>query len=135
MPTYTITTDEDADKIAELVRSLDLSKPWSVEIKRRVKNRSHQQNALYWKWLSIIGDHLGYERDELHDYFRERFLAVDYLEILGEQVKRLTRTSGRDFTPAMMADYMDRIERLAAQELGILLPHPEDDHYQTISGM
>lgn len=136
MPTYTITTDKDAERIAELVRGLSTeNKAWDVVVRKHVKSVSDPQRKLYWSCVTILGNELGYDKDEMHDALREKFLPVEEVEILGVIRKRLTSTSARDFGVSRMSAYIDDIYRFAAQELGILLPHPEDDHYQTISGM
>jgi len=100
--------------------------PWELIIKRYVKKRSLPQNSLMWDWYTIIGNEIGYEKDEVHDVLREKFLPWHEVEVCGIKRKVLTSTSSEDFTTAMMAEYLDKIDRFANQELGIRLPHPED---------
>ncbi len=134
MTKYVIHDRAMAERVASLVAGLDLKKPWSVEVKRYVKQRTLPANNLYWRWLSIIGDHLGYDKDEMHDVMREKFLPVEVVEVCGVRRKKLTSTSDPGFTTADMSAYMDRIDRFAAQELGILLPHPEDQWHEQQQG-
>ena len=131
---YKIADPLQARRVGALVAGLSPdSGPWEVVIKKWRKQRTLSQNALYWKWLEIIGGEVGEDKDELHDIFREKFLPWEIVEVCGVKKKRLTRTSDPDFVTNHMAAYMTHIERFANTELGILLPHPEDDHYQTIS--
>lgn len=127
---YLVNTPEKAYQIACLVHGLNTSREWEVIIKPYQKKRSDRQNGLYWIWIGIIADDLGYEKDDLHDILRERFLPVRREVILGIERKRLTSTSSRDFTTQMMAEYMANIERFAAQEFGILLPRSDDDYHR-----
>lgn len=130
---YVISSRDQAARVGALVGALSVAgRPWQVTIEPFVKRRTLPQNALYWQWLTIIGDAIGYDKDEMHDVFREKFLPVEYREVLGVMRKVLTSTSSEDFTTAHMSEYMNHIERFAAQELGILLPHPEDEWLESV---
>ena len=130
---YRIANKATAERVAELVRGLNVDgKQWTVTVKRYQKQRSLAQNALMWKWYTIIGNHLGYDKDEMHDVLREKFLPWELVEVCGVQRKKLTSTSGPSFTVAMEAEYLSAIDRFAAQELGLLLPHPEDEFYESL---
>lgn len=59
------------------LQNLNPLKEWKVTIEPHTKNRSNQQNALMWKWISIISDHTGYHPDELHEGFKRNFIGVD----------------------------------------------------------
>lgn len=130
MQDYRISNVHLAHRVADLVRSLNCEgKQWVVTIKRYRKQRTLPQNALMWKWYTIIGNELGYTKDEMHDVLREKFLPWEEVEICGVKKKKLTSTSDPSFTTTMEAEYLNHIDRFAAQELGILLPHPEDNSY------
>jgi hypothetical protein len=119
-----------------------------VVIREHKKNRSANQNSLYWKWLTILSDELGHTKDELHFIYRRKYLTrifirddkgyadmaesltfildsgyADCAEDIRDQVIRLTSTT--QCNTAQMTEYMTDIERAAA-DLGIGLPHPED---------
>lgn len=127
---YLVANIHMAHRVADLVRDLNCDgKQWDVEIKPHKKQRSVRANNLYWKWLTIIGDEIGYTKDELHDVFREKFLPVTEVEVFGVRRHVLTSTSDPDFTTDKMSAYMHHIDRFAAQDLGIMLPRPEDDAY------
>lgn len=48
--------------------------PLEVVIRPYKASRSQQQNALYWKWLTIIADEIGDTKDALHEQMKRRFL-------------------------------------------------------------
>lgn len=104
--------------------NLNKDKQWEITIEPYKHKRSNRQNRLYWEWLTIIGKEIGYDKEELHDIFRRKFLPVNEVEVLGVTHHKLTSTSCKAFTTEMMMDYMERIDRFAAQDLGIILPHP-----------
>lgn len=94
---------------------------YHVEIKEA--KRTLPQNSLYWKWLSIIGDVLGYSQDELHQEFASRFLGV---------VKKKTISGKTLIEPISTAsltkkDFTDYLEKIAAFSMAqdITLPTPE----------
>lgn len=90
-------------------------------IREHKSKRSLQQNALYWKWLSIIGNHIGSDKDEMHRTFAIRFLGPELFVVDGKQyvgAKSTTKLSTKEFS-----EYMDMIHA-TAMELGLTLPQP-----------
>jgi hypothetical protein len=79
-----------------------------------------------WAWYTIIGNHLGYTKNEMHDILREEFLPVRCVEFKGREIHLLTSTSGKDWTVDKEAAYLSQVERFAASELGIILPRRDD---------
>lgn len=89
-----------------------------IRIRKWRAKRSLQQNALYWMWLQIIAQDLGYDTEELHNSFRAMFLVDRDKKI--PLVRSTTTLNKIEFT-----QYLDKIER-EASELGIVLPKPEE---------
>lgn len=126
---HTITNIAQAARVAEFIRTLNVeSQGWEVTIEKMRDKRTDRQRRLYWKWIGIIGSEIGYDKDDLHDALREKFLPLIEVDILGKRVKRLTSTG--KLSIAKMAQYMCDVDRFAAYELSILLPHPEDVDYE-----
>jgi len=91
-----------------------------LEVKKYFKKRSNSQNKYYWKCIQIIGDELGYERDEMHETFKATFLSREENEL-----KHVP--SSANITTKEFSGYMERIIRFAAKQ-GIVLPDPTDAH-------
>ena len=107
-------------------RAEKLDALWSVEIKPYKKKRSLAQNRLYWLWLGIIADELGYMMaDDLHEELSEMFLPPDHYTAIDKSIKSrrmsTTKISVQEFTL-----YLNRIELWAGSEFNIRLPHPMD---------
>lgn len=102
-----------------LLAQADEHLPLEVSIKPYKRNRSTEQNALYWSLLSVISQETGYTKDDLHDMLRNKFLGMQVKEIAGEQVQYLPSTT--KLKVGEMADYITQIEAWSAQ-LGIRLP-------------
>jgi len=104
------------------IKALTLAEPWDVTIKPYKRNRSLEQNALYWKWLTIISKDLGYTVDELHEEMMRKHLAPVCINTPSGVVEVY---STKKLKVKEMTEYLEGIERTAA-ELGIALPRPED---------
>ena len=110
----------------EFIRSLNIRKPYSIEIKEYRKNRSTAQNRLYWSWLRVLSAFTGYGDDELHELFKIRLLGTVEKKIMGDTIKiprSTTSLTTREFT-----EYLEKIE-LAAMTMGVSVPHPDDYGY------
>lgn len=87
---------------------------YRITIERDRKTRSLQQNALYWSWLNIMSDALGYDNEELHCTFKAMFLTDRSLKI--PLVRSTTQLNTLQFI-----QYLEKIARKAA-EMNIILP-------------
>jgi len=126
---HIVTNIVQSSRVAEFIRNLSTEKHgWEITIDKLRDKRTDRQRRLYWKWIGIIGDEIGYDKDELHDALREKFLPWSEVDIIGKRVKRLTSTG--KLSVGKMSQYMCDVDRFAAQELSILLPHPEDVEYE-----
>ena len=108
-----------------LIRQDDFKKYlWSLSgrvvltIKKERAQRSNPQNNLYWSYITIIADSLGYEKEELHDTFRAMFLTDRSKKL--PMVRSTTSCSTVEFI-----EYIEKIKQKAA-ELGIVLLDPDE---------
>lgn len=142
-----INSEEVRNRALTIIKGLPLSPVVEVIIREYKKDRSLEQNALYWKWLTIIGADLGESKEDLHERYKGKFLVhiferddPDYAEMvhtlrnlyeqgfktesvyLHKKIVSLTSTTAA--TVKQMSEYMDNIEHNAA-DMGISLPLPE----------
>jgi hypothetical protein len=109
------------------IKRIDLSKQFTVEVKQKRSTRSLPQNRLMWLWLTCLEVETGNDRNDLHEYFKERFLPAEERKVFDSVI--LTRsTSG--LNTAQMKDYLDKIQIFASTELGISLPDPESQRWE-----
>lgn len=91
------------------------------------RRRTLSQNALYWKWLSeaikAVATETGNDTDDLHEFFKHKFLTPQIIEVRGETIQRWTTTK---MTTAEMAEFTDKVYAWIVGELGIILPMPQD---------
>ncbi len=119
----------DKTKVLDYVNKLPDNKKFTVEIKRKREKRSIDQNRLYWLWLNCIMDETGEHKDNLHEYFKQHYLGISEHMVFDKyQVIIARSTTGLDTKE--MTDYLNRIQQFAGTELGIILPNPEDKHFE-----
>lgn len=78
-----------------------------LTIKRRSQVRSLKANALYWVYLTNISSETGHTPNELHEFFKAKFLSPRFETIYNEEVELPPSTailSSQEFSA-----YMERI--------------------------
>lgn len=91
-------------------------------------NRSEQANAYYWHVLGLIAEHTGETEDDLHEFFKVKFISkrvalcdgngeVKDDVVIGGSTSKLSR---RDFF-----DYVENIRHFALTELDVTTPDPD----------
>ncbi len=139
---------DDLDTVAWAIRNeLDITKkPVEVRIGPPKIDRSAEQNSLMWLWLTEIGNATGHSKDEMHRFYKEKFLISifvrddpDYAEMaaaikavkavgarqhkaLRDQVIELTSTT--KCSVGQMKEYLNEIKRHAVIDLRINLTEP-----------
>lgn len=95
-----------------------------IEIEKRTVSRSLQQNSFYWgAVLPCIAESTGNITEDLHEFFKRKFLAPREVEVLGKAV--VFPGSTAKLSSADFFEYLQKIEHLT----GIPLPNPEDAGY------
>lgn len=127
--TIIVRNDHLLARVIDFISKLNTSKAWEITIKPYRKKRTLSQNALMWKWINVVTGYVsedtGMTNDEVHEFFKQKFLQPKIFEVNGEIFQRWTTT---DLTTAEMAEYMDHIYRWGTGEQGYFLPTPEMEH-------
>ena len=123
----TLRTRADIDRLNHALLGQEL--PLQVDFRPYKSQRSVEQNSRYWKILTLIKEHV-YEtigrtdtEEELHDFFREKFLPSSIKVIGGIDIKKLTSTT--KLNTKDMTDYMEKIDRFCIEKLSYLIPSEE----------
>lgn len=96
-------------------------------IRKYRANRSTAQNA--WVWgvaYPLIAEHVGYDRheiDDLHYALVAKCFGTHVDERLGTDVPNARSSK---LTTKQFSDYMEWLVRFAAQELGVVIPLPDE---------
>jgi len=119
---FTILTKTDKESVKSYIDLIPVGSRYDISIIKYRHKRSLSQNSLYRLWLKCISAETGNDVDDLHDYFKRRFLS-NSVEIFGEECDfgiSTTKLNTVEFTA-----FLDKVQRFAANE-GIPLPNPED---------
>lgn len=102
--------------------------PLEIIIERKHATRSLAQNALYWGvYVTVLAEHTGYTRDEIHEVLKAKFLprrialADGQGEVRGEFLigQTTTRLNKIEF-----GEYLRSIQQWAAEDLDVVIPDP-----------
>ncbi len=106
------------------LRLAPLARGIKVTIETSKTKRSLNQNSLMWKWLTEAADELaeesGHTPEEIHEFFKSKFLSGKIIEVNGETIQYRTTTK-LDITE--MTAYLNHIY-LFCTEMGIMLTIP-----------
>jgi len=89
-------------------------------LKENKDYRTNSQNKLWWKYMQILGEDLGYSKDEMHDICKLKFLKRERIEdgIKVEYLKSTAQLTKKEFTKLV-----DDVIIWAAQTFSINLPN------------
>ena len=63
-----------------------------IEVREAENVRTNNQNRLWWSWMTIIGNELGYDKNSIHDILKYKFLLREEM-IDGEIHQSLKSTT------------------------------------------
>lgn len=107
-------TKENLTNLVTKLKELDFSKRWRVTVVEAKANRSLEQNERLWELYTSIGNHLGIEKDKIHELMGYKFLRYQ-TEIAGNPVELIK--SSTKLTTSEMSEYQHQIE-IWAQTMG-----------------
>ena len=96
-----------------------------IIIRKLTKKRSLQQNKLWWLYVNILANELGYDKDEMHDILK---MQINPKEKVNEKTG-LVMIYGGSTKDLKVSEFMELIERLvrwSAENLNISLPMPNE---------
>ena len=99
-----------------------------LSVKKEVKKRTLDQNALMWLWFTCIEHETGTEKNDVHDYYCMLFLRRRVTINGGEKVI-ISGTS--KLNTAQFTDFLNKVQADAASEFGIRLPTPDDLSFES----
>ena len=121
----TIRNEDDKQAVIDYISSLDVAKrEYEAKIVKKTDKRTLAQNRLYRLWLNCISEETGNDVEDLHEYFKAKYIGVHYRVIYGEGITRNYSTT--DLSTEQFTEFLERVQRWANIEQGIVLPNPED---------
>jgi hypothetical protein len=100
-------TKDNLPQLIEKLKSLDFTKRWRVTVTDAKLNRSLEQNERLWELYTSLSNHLGIEKDRIHELCGFKFLRYQ-TEIAGMPVELIKSTT--KLTTSEMTEYQQQIE-------------------------
>lgn len=107
---------KNVDKWRSTLMNLD-GQEVRISIDKNIDLRSTQQNRFYWLYLQVIEDETGENADDLHEYFKRKFLPPRFIKIFGKEIKLPATTTKLD-----KLEFTNYLEKICA-ESGIPIPN------------
>jgi hypothetical protein len=125
---FTITKPIELERVISYLSKIDLLKQWSVSVSLIKSKRSIDQNSLYWLWLAAIESETGNSKEDLHEYFKDKYLGYKVNNVFDSEVK--TRISTTKINTKEFTDYLEKIHLFVLEEIGVNLPYPDDRFFE-----
>ncbi|MCW3109899.1 MAG: hypothetical protein JWQ09_4405 [Segetibacter sp.] len=114
---------EDKNKLYEILKSRKHIK-YVVEIKEARESRSLKQNNLYWVYIGILGEHLGYNSKEMHHVTKKHLLgSYEKANKVTSEIETFTPSS-KDLDTLEFTQYIENVRLWAMQDFDCYLPTP-----------
>lgn len=114
---------EDVKAFENMLRGFQ-KKVLVVDVELYRKPRSNNQNRYYWFCLSLLSNHTGHTKSELHDFFKRKFLSVPcdgWLEFKTGSTRKLNTLE--------MEEYLQKIRLFCDEIIEYYLPLPNETRY------
>jgi hypothetical protein len=119
-----LTTDQQRDQAVDYLKQLVFGKRrYVLDIKVWRRPRSLRQNRLERMWLKCLADETGNDADDLHEFFKKKFLEPRRATINGETIEIPASTTTLD--TAQFTTYLDKIAVFSQDFFGVMLPQPD----------
>jgi hypothetical protein len=98
---------------------------FEVTIEKKSKHRSTQQNRWWWSCITILSNHLGYSKDQMHEICKYKFLKRELVdEKTGEVFEYLKSTT--DLTTTEFSVLIESLIQWSAETFNCVLPYPNE---------
>lgn len=94
-----------------------------LTIERKKKKRSNQQNRYWWACITILSNHIGYSKEEMHEICRMKFLKREKVdENTGEIFPYLISSTA--LTTTAFSEMTNDLIQWSAEVFQVVLPLP-----------
>lgn len=108
---------EDKSLFDFIIQDFEQGEKVTVTFERFVRPRSLNQNGLFYKYIQMISDYTGQDKEDIKKEMKKQF---------GIRNDHGMLKSTRDYTSAEMTKLIDGTRIFGIQELGIDMPTPDD---------
>lgn len=109
-------------KLAQQLKHFE-GKSIELTIRKKKKYRSIQQNRVWWMYMNILSDELGYDKDTMHEICKMKFLKSEAVNEKTEEVYQYVKSTSALSTTEFQ-DLFQSLYAWASETFGIVLPEP-----------
>lgn len=120
---YYIHNDKQKQVPIAAIMATKIDRPYVVTIEQKKAKKTNEQNALYWMWITIIGDEFGNFKKDQSEWLKEELLEPKIVTVNGKSKE--VYSSIADMSVPELSEYLNKVSTWAGSQ-GINLPHPED---------
>ncbi len=134
MADFVLQNERDRSRLLAFIAGLSLAKPKRITLADIRSRRSDAQNRLLWLWNNEIQTHMREafgqiaSAEEWHSILVSRLWPSELRPVRlpdGTSYK-VGRAKTSKFTVDQMAEYLTLLDAYCAENLSLLLPHPDD---------
>ena len=124
-------------ELVAFIRKLPKDKPYKIEVKRYIKERTSAQNrALFGVAYPPLSQETGFTPDELHNAFCRRYFGTVDADLCGVLLVKPLRTTTKDengkrdvIDAATFSKFYEMVKQVGA-EAGVFIPDPEPARFR-----
>jgi hypothetical protein len=109
------------------ISKLNLSLGYVLNFELKKKIRSIPQNKKYWLVLTAIEQETGNDKNDLHEFFKDKYLKKQLIECFNTQILKIPTTT--KLNTSEFSQYLEKITIFAATELNFTIPEESDDSF------
>lgn len=113
-----------SQQIKDFLPSLE-TKRVVIKIEKVKSNRSDQQNKLYWVYNSILSKEIGYDKNELHEIIKYKFLTKEKVDENTGEVYNYVGSTAK-LNKSDFADFVSELQRWSVVTFNCYLPSPNE---------
>lgn len=91
-----------------------------VTIEGKKNKRSLASNRFYWKIIDLINKETGNDKDEIHTFFKKKFLPKEFTDYETGDIY-MSYNSTAKLNTKEMSEYLDNVIRFTAEFFGIVI--------------
>jgi hypothetical protein len=108
--------------IVDYIQSFE-GKAVHITVDKHSGKRSHRQNALWWVYVTILANEIGYNKNEMHEILKMKFLKKEKVdEKTGEVFEFLCSTTSLNKTE--FGEMINSLVQWAAETFNVVMPLP-----------
>lgn len=100
----------------------------TITVEKYKSKRSLASNRFYWKIIDLINKETGNDKDEIHTFFKKKFLPKEFTDYETGDIY-MSYNSTAKLNTKEMSEYLDNVIRFTAEFFGIVIEDARNIDY------